>query len=71
MDNLWFEELQEALVRANTDAKAIEWAGGSMFVRCTEAEARKLFHRLVEVHGLGHVKINHLVGTDEYAYDFI
>ena len=27
MDNLWFEELQEALVRANTDAKAIEWAG--------------------------------------------
>ena len=27
--------------------------------------------RLVEAHGLGHVQINHLVGTDEYAYDFV
>lgn len=42
---------------------------GTLFVKCNEEVARKIFHALTEQQGLGHVQISKC--GDEYAYDFI
>lgn len=42
---------------------------GTLFVRCSEDTARKIFHTLSKEHGLGCVRISK--AGDEYAIDFI
>jgi hypothetical protein len=42
---------------------------GTLFVNCTEEEARKVFHKLSKDYGLGKVKITKTPA--EYAFDFV
>ena len=42
---------------------------GTLFVKCDEDAARKIFHALSKEHGLGSVQISK--AGDEYAFDFI
>lgn len=46
-----------------------EWFSGTLFVKCDEAVARKIFHALTEQQGLGNVRVSK-AGT-EYAFDFV
>lgn len=66
-----FEQDQEKLVLANIVPTEIEWVGGTLFLTCSEPEARKMYHLFTMIHGLGHVIVNRLLGTDEYAFDFV
>jgi len=43
---------------------------GSLSVACTEAEARKIYHRLGKDYGLGKVQI-HKDGSYGYIFDFV
>lgn len=42
---------------------------GTLFVNCTEDEARKVFHKLCKDYGLGKVKVSKTPA--EYAFDFV
>ena len=66
-----FEAAHDSLIKAAIIPTEIEWVNGTLFLRCTEPEARKMYHLFVMMHGIGHVIINHLLGTDEYAFDFV
>jgi hypothetical protein len=66
-----FEASHEALINASIIPTEIEWAGGTLFLTCTEPEARKMYHLFTMMHGIGHVIVNRLLGTDEYAFDFV
>ena len=50
---------------------AAEFCYGSLFVECTEDEARKVFHRLSKDFGLGKVQISKSDRSPEYAFDFV
>lgn len=43
---------------------------GSLSVACTEAEARKIFHRLSKDYGVGKVQISK-DGSYGYIFDFV
>ena len=43
---------------------------GTLFVTCTEDEARKVFHRLSKDCGIGKVLISKSKYSPEYAFDF-
>jgi hypothetical protein len=53
-----------------TDNQA-SFAYGTLFVECTEAEARKVFHRLSKDFGLGKVQISKSERSPEFAFDFV
>lgn len=42
---------------------------GTLFVNCTEDEARKVFHKLSKDFGLGKVQVSKTPA--EYAFDFV
>jgi hypothetical protein len=47
---------------------------GTLFVECSEAEARKLFHKLSKDYGLGKVQVSGPMNgpvMPEFAYDFV
>jgi hypothetical protein len=49
---------------------------GTLFVECSEVEARKVFHKLSKDYGLGKIQVSGPIpnGADvmpEFAYDFI
>lgn len=46
-----------------------EFTSGTLFVECSETEARKVFHRLSKDFGLGKVKVSSTPA--EYAFDFV
>jgi hypothetical protein len=50
---------------------AAQFMYGSLFVECSEDEARKVFHRLSKDYGLGKVKISKSERSPEYAFDFV
>jgi len=45
------------------------WFSSTLFVKCDEDVARKIFHALTQEHGLEHVVVSK-VGA-EYAFDFV
>lgn len=44
---------------------------GTLFVECTENEARQVFHKLSKDYGLGKVQISKSERSPEYAFDFV
>jgi hypothetical protein len=69
-----FETLVDQLVKVTLTNEPVktEFFNGTLFVSTiTEAQARKVFHRLSEQFGLGKVLINAIGDTGEYAYDFV
>jgi uncharacterized lipoprotein YehR (DUF1307 family) len=42
---------------------------GTLFVECTEEQARKVFHKLSKDYGLGKVQITKT--PEEFAFDFV
>jgi len=49
---------------------------GTLFVECSEVEARKVFHKLSKDYGLGKIQVNGPIsnGADvmtEFCYDFV
>ena len=53
-----------------TDNQA-SFSYGTLFVDCTEPEARKVFHKLSKDFGLGKVQISKSDKSPEYAFDFV
>jgi hypothetical protein len=51
-----------------TDKQA-SFTCGTLFVECTEDEARKVFHRLSKSYGLGKVQVSKTPA--EFAFDFV
>ena len=60
------EKVAEVLNQDN----AAEFFCGSLSVICTEAEARKVFHRLSKDYGAGKVQISR-DGSYGYVFDFV
>ena len=52
------------------DSNRAEFAYGSLFVDCTEDEARSVFQRLSKDFGLGKVRVSRTFGN-EFAFDFV
>jgi hypothetical protein len=52
------------------DSNCAEFAYGSLFVSCTENEARSVFHRLSKDYGFGKVRVSRTFGN-EFAFDFV
>jgi phosphosulfolactate synthase (CoM biosynthesis protein A) len=52
------------------DSNCAEFAYGTLFVSCTEDEARSLFHRLSKDYGFGKVRVSRTV-ANEFAFDFV
>jgi hydrogenase maturation factor len=46
------------------------FTGGTLFVACTEDQARKVFHRLSK-DMFGKVKVSKSEKSPEYAFDFV
>ena len=69
-----FNTLLDQLVKVtltNQEVKT-EVFNGTLFVRTiTEAQARKVFHRLVDQFGFGKVMAHGIGDTGEYAFDFV
>ena len=53
-----------------TDQSA-EFSFGTLFVTCTEAEARRVFHRLCHDFGVDLVQVSKSERSPEYAFDFM
>ena len=51
------------------DEHAASFTCGTLFVNCTEDQARKVFHKLCKDYGLGKVQVSKTPA--EYAFDFI
>ena len=69
-----FNTLVDQLVKVTLTNQEVttEMYNGTLFVRTiTEAQARKVFHRLSETFGLGKVQVNAIGDTGEYAFDFV
>jgi hypothetical protein len=47
-----------------------EFYSGTLFLKTNEDEARKVFHRLCKLCGLGHIIVSK-VTEGEYAYDIV
>ena len=47
-----------------------EFFSGTLFLKTNEDEARKVFHRLCKLCGLGHIIVSK-VTEGEYAYDIV
>jgi uncharacterized lipoprotein YehR (DUF1307 family) len=45
------------------------FAYGTLFVECTEEQARKVFHKLSEDYGLGKVQVAKT--PEEFSFDFV
>ena len=52
------------------DEHAASFFCGSLSVICTEAEARKIYHKLSKDYGVGRVQI-HKDGSYGYIFDFV
>jgi hypothetical protein len=48
---------------------AAQFAYGSLFVECSEDEARAIFHRLTKDYGFGKVRVSKTPA--EFAFDFV
>ena len=69
-----FNTLVDQLVKVTLTNEPVttEFFNGTLFVSTiTEAQARKVFHRLSEQFGLGKVIVSPIGDTGEYAYDFV
>ena len=69
-----FETLVDQLVKVTLTNESVktEFFNGTLFVSTiTEAQARKVFHRLSKQFGLGKVQVSPIGDTGEYAFDFV
>ena len=69
-----FETLVDQLVKVTLTNESVktEFFNGTLFVHTiTEAQARKVFHRLSKQFGLGKVQVSPIGDTGEYAFDFV
>ena len=69
-----FETIVDQLVKVTLTNETVrtEFFNGTLFVSTiTEAQARKVFHRLSETLGLGKVQVSPIGDTGEYAFDFV
>lgn len=48
-----------------------DFAYGTLFVDCSESDARRVFHRLSRDFGIGKVQISKSERSPEYAFDFV
>ncbi len=69
MSNPKFEQYVLDIVRLVGEFDKASFFSGTLFVRCSEAEARAIFHKLTAWLGLGSALVS-CIG-DEYAFDFI
>jgi hypothetical protein len=51
------------------DEKSASFEYGTLFVNCTEDQARKVFHKLSKDYGFGKVRVSKT--PLEFAYDFV
>ena len=68
-----FETLVDQLVKVTLTNESVktEFHNGTLFVSTiTEAQARKVFHRLSEAIGFAKVAVSPIGDTGEYAFDF-
>lgn len=69
-----FETIVDQIVKVELTNEPVktEFYNGTLFVRTiTEAQARKVFHRLSKQFGIGSVIVSPIGDTGEYAFDFI
>ena len=69
-----FETIVDQIVKVELTNEPVktEFYNGTLFVSTiTEAQARKVFHRLSKQFGLGSIQISPIGDTGEYAFDFI
>jgi len=69
-----FETAVDQLVKVALTNEPVktEFYNGTLFVRTiTERQARRVFHRLSDVLGLGTVQVSPIGDTGEYAFDFV
>jgi hypothetical protein len=68
-----FATLVDQLVKVTLTNESVktEFYNGTLFVSTiTEAQARKVFHRLSEAIGFAKVSVSPIGDTGEYAFDF-
>lgn len=53
------------------DDNRASFSYGTLFVDCSEPEARKVFHKLSKDYGLGKIQISKSEKFPEYAFDFV
>jgi len=69
-----FETVVDQLVKVTLTNQPVktEFYNGTLFVRkITEAQARRVFHRLSATLGVGTVQVSPIGNTGEYAFDFV
>ena len=69
MQNTKFEQYVLDIVRLVNKFDSAHFFSGTLFVQCSEAEARAIFHKLTAWLGLGAVVVSK--AGDEYAFDIV
>ena len=65
-----FEKMILSKIAATLDfSDRAEFSAGTLFVKCSEDNAREIFHKLCDTVGIGKVQISKTPA--EFAYDFI